>query len=572
MAELSIAALDDAISRGVAAVFAHQQPNGVIRTDLDWSSTVSTAASLIILHVADRERSRELIDAGARWLRAAQRPDGGWATVAGMNAEVLPTVMATAAVALVSGVDADDQVLAGRDWLRRYGGLAAVPSAAIKELCKFFHVLCGWMDRRELRRIPLWLFMFGGLSRRRFAVMLPVAAALSLASHRLAPRRGLRWRLQQRWALPRAESVIRQMFEHEGATGELGGDPWPASIICLGLVQAGLAPDIVEAIVDHTRETVNADGSWNMMPLDITWSVFVTAGLIDAGYGADRRVALTASMLRQRHQDKPFAAFASPPGYWSYATDHGWPMALETAKVTAVLARLPGADQDKHVSDGVTWLTRHQDSSGSWGLCVRNTKAPNIGPDPYMTAHAIGALLDSGTPGTDNRIRRAIDWLTGQQKPDGTFEATWYRNHTSGTSVVLKALAHAGATDGPTARRAQDWLLRTQHEDGSWGDGRADVPGSVEETAWALRALLAAGTKPNAPALRRAAEWLLTAQLPTGHWPAAPVSEWIRNCYRYFNTAITNGLALQAIGRFRSALAEEENWPPKRRSGEPGEN
>lgn len=203
-------------------------------------------------------------------------------------------------------------------------------------------------------------------------------------------------------------------------------------------------------------------------------------------------------------------------------------------------------------------MTRHQDSSGSWGLCVRNTKAPNIGPDPYMTAHAIDALLDSGVPATDKRIRRAIDWLTGQQKPDGTFEATWYRNHTSGTSVVLEALAHAGATDGPTARRAQDWLLRTQHEEGSWGSGPADVPGSVEETAWALRALLAAGTKPTAPALRRAAEWLLTAQLPTGHWPAAPVSEWIRNCYRYFNTAITNGLAMQAIGRFRSALAAEE--------------
>jgi squalene-hopene/tetraprenyl-beta-curcumene cyclase len=370
-----------------------------------------------------------------------------------------------------------------------------------------------------------------------FAVMLPVAAALSLkpAARGLAARRAL--------------SVIRQIHEHEGGTGELGGDPWPASMICLGLARAGQAPEVVEAISRRLGETVNPDGSWDMMPLDITWSVFAAAGLEEAGYGDDPRLAATIAMLRSRQGDRPFTAFDSPPGYWSYGTGHGWPMALETAMVTALLARL--SPQHDCVRRGVAWLSHQQDRRGSWSLCVPETIAPNIGADPFMTAEAICALLDSGVDSDDERIRRAVTWLHTQQDEDGRFEAMWYRNHTSGTAVVVEALARADAE----VARSRQWLLDTQHADGSWSDGRPENPGTVEETAWALRALLHAGVPATDPVAVRAVRWLLDAQLPDGQWPAAPVSEWIRNCYRYFNTAITNGLALRALSAYQKAAA-----------------
>ncbi|MEU0536177.1 prenyltransferase/squalene oxidase repeat-containing protein [Amycolatopsis tolypomycina] len=526
--------LDDGIERGAAALFAAVRPDGVIRTDADWSSTVSTAAAVLTLSLVDDD-AEDLVSAGTSWLRKAQRPDGGWGTVSGVDSEVLPTVMSAVALDVAGRRDADPAVRAGRAWLDRYGGLDAVPSRAIRTLGTFFCSLAGWVEPRAVPRIPSVVFLFPARARRMFAVMLPVAAALSLKPGAHGP------------AARRAVSVIRQMHDHEGGTGELGGDPWPASMICLGLHRAGQAPEVTGAIRQRLRATVNPDGSWDMMPLDITWSVFAAAGLAEAGFGTDPRLAPTLAMLRARQGNRPFTAFGSPPGYWSYGTGHGWPMALETAEVTALLARVtPG---DAPAARGVEWLSRQQDRRGSWSLCVPETIAPNIGADPFMTAQAVCALLDSGVAGADRRVRRAAGWLRRQQDDEGRFEAMWYRNHTSGTAVVLEALARAG--DG--AERAKQWLLGTQHPDGSWSDGRAGTPGTVEETAWAVRALLHAGLRPGDPAARRAVRWLLDVQHRDGTWPAAPVSEWIRNCYRYFNTAITNGLALRALGCYREA-------------------
>ncbi|MEQ0565413.1 prenyltransferase/squalene oxidase repeat-containing protein [Amycolatopsis sp. NEAU-NG30] len=526
--------LDDAIERGAAAVFAAVRTDGVIRTDVDWSSTVSTAAAVLTLSIVDDDAG-DLVAAGIRWLRKAQRPDGGWGTVSGVDSEMLPTVMTAVALAVAERRDVDSAVLAGRAWLDRYGGLDAVPSRAIRALCAFFCSLAGWVEPAAVPRIPAALFLFPSRARRMFAVMLPVAAALSLKPGARGP------------AARRAVSVIRQMHEHEGGTGELGGDPWPASMICLGLHRAGQAPEVVDAIRRRLRATVNPDGSWDMMPLDITWSVFAAAGLAEAGYGADPRLAPTLAMLRSRQGDRPFTAFASPPGYWSYGTGHGWPMALETAEVTALLSRV--APGDEAAARGLAWLSRQQDRRGSWSLCVPETTAPNIGADPFMTAQAVCALLESGVDTADRRVRRAVAWLRRQEDAEGRFEAMWYRNHTAGTAVVLEALARADGGAG----RAKEWLLGTQHADGSWSDGQPGTPGTVEETAWALRALLQAGLPPGDPAARAAVTWLLDTQRPDGTWPAAPVSEWIRNCYRYFNTAITQGLALRALGCYRKA-------------------
>jgi squalene-hopene/tetraprenyl-beta-curcumene cyclase len=519
------------IDRGAAALFAAVRPDGVIRTDVDWSSTVSTAAAVIALSIVDPDAG-ELVRAGISWLRKAQRSDGGWAAVSGVDSEVLPTVMASVALRVADHRDKDLAVLAARVWLTRYGGPDAVPSKAISALCEFFYSLAGWIEPRAVPRIPTSLFLFPTRARRMYAVMLPVAAALSLKPGANGP------------ATRRAVSVIRQIHEHEGGTGELGGDPWPAAMICLGLARGGHLPEVVEAFSRRLRATANPDGSWDMMPLGITWSVFAAAGLAEAGYGEDPRLAPTIAMLRSRQSDRPFTAFGSPPGYWSHGTGHGWPMALETAEVTGLLARL-----SQHGDSGVTWLSQQQDKRGSWSLCVPETVAPNIGADPFMTAKAVCALLDSGVDSGDERIKRAVGWLRTQQDGDGRFEAMWYRDHTAGTAVVLEALARAGA-DVSEPRR---WLLSTQNVDGSWSDGQPETPGTVEETAWALRALLHAGVPAANPTAVRAARWLLDAQLPSGEWPAAPVSEWIRNCYRYFNTAITNGLALRALGAYRKA-------------------
>src|SRR5690606_16793272 len=135
---------------------------------------------------------------------------------------------------------------------------------------------------------------------------------------------------------------------------------------------------------------------------------------------------------------------------------------------------------------------------------------------------------------------------------DGSFDSVWYRGHTSGTSVVLEALVKAGAGGHPAARRAADWLVRTQRPDGSWSTGDGVTPGTVEETAWAVWALLSAGRGADDEGVRRGVVWLL-AQGSGGGWPQAPVSEFIRGASRFPNGGLTNGLALRALAAFLDA-------------------
>ncbi|WP_050799911.1 prenyltransferase/squalene oxidase repeat-containing protein [Streptomyces himastatinicus] len=150
-------------------------------------------------------------------------------------------------------------------------------------------------------------------------------------------------------------------------------------------------------------------------------------------------------------------------------------------------------------------------------------------------------------------------WLIAQQRADGSYEALWYRGRTAGTSVVLETLCRTVGAGHPAAVRAAAWLLRTQADDGSWGGGEdASAPGTVEDTAWALYALLAAGHDPGSRPVTSAARHLTDAQRPDGGWAGSPVNEYIRFCYRYADDVIASGLALRALARLRTATASPE--------------
>ncbi len=326
-------------------------------------------------------------------------------------------------------------------------------------------------------------------------------------------------------------------------------------LITAGLARARLAPDLVAGAVAWLREKVNPDGSWNSGRLDLTWSMYAGAGLVAAGYAADERLRPTKELFLRDQQDQPFTAFGCPPGFWGWSGPRGWPATLETGEIVSVLTALPGDDQRPAIERGLAWLTAQQDSRGSWGLCVRNTRVANSGPCPHMTVQAVDALLDAGTPADDPRIGRALTWLATAQRADGTFESVWYRMYTAGTSAVLHTLVRAGRGDGPTAEKARRWLHAGQLADGSWSTGSGTEEGTVEETAWAVSALLDAGVAVDDPVVRNGIRWLRDAQRVDGSWPAARINEYVRHVSRYPNGGLAGGLALRALSRYRDALA-----------------
>jgi len=143
------------------------------------------------------------------------------------------------------------------------------------------------------------------------------------------------------------------------------------------------------------------------------------------------------------------------------------------------------------------------------------------------------AEVQSHFPGLlQERVERALEgagrFLSGTQNADGTWDAAWGVRYVYSTMFGIRGLLATGvpATD-ERVRKARQWLLEHQRVDGGWGERqpRTGARGYVEagttssvQTAWALIALLEAG-EPNDDALRRAATRLEKTQLDSGEWP-----------------------------------------------------
>jgi squalene-hopene/tetraprenyl-beta-curcumene cyclase len=146
-------------------------------------------------------------------------------------------------------------------------------------------------------------------------------------------------------------------------------------------------------------------------------------------------------------------------------------------------------------------------------------------PSADVTAHVVEMLAHCGRA-DDPITARGIQWLLDRQEPDGSWFGRWGSNYVYGTGAVVPALVAAGVpAEAEPIRRAVDWLVEHQNEDGGWGEDlrsyvedewRGRGPSTASQTAWALLALLAAGTAPDAA--ERGVAWLVRNQRPDGGW------------------------------------------------------
>jgi len=149
-------------------------------------------------------------------------------------------------------------------------------------------------------------------------------------------------------------------------------------------------------------------------------------------------------------------------------------------------------------------------------------------PTSDVTARVVTVLAHVGRPQDTQALDRAVDYLRGQQEPDGSWFGRWGTNYIYGTWSVLTAFAqaHIGADD-PAVRRAVTWLKLRQNADGGWGESNESYsrasgasgrfPSTAYQSAWALLGLLAAG-EARSDAARRGAEYLVRAQRADGLW------------------------------------------------------
>jgi hypothetical protein len=99
-------------------------------------------------------------------------------------------------------------------------------------------------------------------------------------------------------------------------------------------------------------------------------------------------------------------------------------------------------------------------------------------------------------------LRELSKWLCDQQRRDGSWQDRWHASPYYATACCAVALCRFG--HGPAALavgRATEWVLSTQHADGSWGIWG----GTAEETAYAIQILLSTDSTPDDRTTRAAA-------------------------------------------------------------------
>ncbi|HUR44228.1 MAG TPA: prenyltransferase/squalene oxidase repeat-containing protein [Candidatus Saccharimonadales bacterium] len=535
------------------------------------SSALSTATAVTALAVVQAHTGQTTftgqIQRGLDWLAAHANTDGVWGDTILSLSNLSTTMLCWAAFGAVPGADAkfSETVLAAENWFTRTVGSKdpdrlgqAVIGRYGKDRTFSIPILtmCALAGRlgigaeawRRVIPLPFELAafphgMFAALRLPVVSYALPALIAIGQARHYHAPSRNPAVRFFRNLTREVTLSKLERIQPSNG--GFLEATPL-TSFVTMSLAGSGQAGNVVTTRgVDFLSKSQLADGSW---PIDTNLATWVTTMAVNALGELESATAapLRGWLLQQQYRALHPYTHASPGGWAWTDLPGGVPDADDTSGALLALRRLGNQDPAMRESAlaGVRWLLGLQNRDGGiptfcrgWGTLPFDQSSADI------TAHTIRAWLAwkdvlprSELARTERALARALDFLCGTQREDGSWVPLWFGNQfapgdenpTYGTARVLCALAlksleeHAGIK-GAVAK-ACAWLMSAQNEDGSWG-GYPRGKSSVEETALAVEALCEvlfemenlSDEKPLKEAVRHGAAWLLD-KVESGDW------------------------------------------------------
>ncbi|MDR6382290.1 squalene--hopene cyclase [Paraburkholderia caribensis] len=592
-------ALDAAVTRATDAILAAQRDDGHWVYELEADATIP-AEYVLLVHYLGETPNVELEQKIARYLRRIQLADGGWPLFTDGAMDVSASVKAYFALKMIGDpVDAEHMVRA-RECILAHGGAEAA-NVFTRILLALFGVVTWYavpMMPVEIMLLPKW-FPFH-LSKVSYWARTVIVPLLVLNAKRPVARnpRGVRIDELFRGApvttglLPRSghqskswfaffravDGVLRVTdglfpkrsreraikaavdFVDERLNGEDGlGAIFPA------MANSVMMYDVLGYPADHPKRAIarqsidkllviHEDEAYCQPCLSPVWDTSLAAhALLETGdrraeEAAERGLAwLRPLQILDVRGDWISRRPNVRPGGWAFQYNNAhYPDVDDTAVVALAMHRSAALTQSDVDADAIArareWVVGMQSSDGGWGAFEPENTQYYLNNIPFSDH---GALLDPPTadvsgrclsmlaqlgemPATSEPARRAYDYLLKEQEDDGSWYGRWGMNYIYGTWTALCALNAAGIShDDARVRRAAQWLVSIQNADGGWGEdgtsykldyrGYEKAPSIPSQTAWALLGLMAVGYVDH-PAVARGIEYLKSEQRDHGLW------------------------------------------------------
>ena len=534
-------------------------------------------------------KNRALIDKAVRAILRRQLQDGGFNIYAQGPAEVSATVKAYFALKL-AGVPVDDpRMIKARDCILSMGGIQAANSYVKINLSLF-----GLYPREFCPSVPPEMMLLPGnfiyqMSSWTRAIVIPLSIIHAMNPCRPVPdgfdvkelfvpgctrwswlkdREFMTWRnvflsldtLAKFWekygtGTLRKKGILRAeqwMLERTKYSDGLAAIYPSMQYVIMALDLLGYAPDHpdrVEAQRQFDALMVETDDEIFFQPcFSPVWDTAIAGyALGESGCAPQNALDRMADWLltkevRRKGDWSVKRPNVEPSGWYFEFANEFYPDIDDTAMVLLSLmharATTPGA-QEACAKRAVNWLMEMQSKDGGWAAFdVDNNWEPlsfvpfadhNAMLDPScpdITGRVLEALCKYGLSPDHPAARRAVDYLIRTQEQDGSWYGRWGVNYVYGTFLALRGLKAAGVSDREAyVLRAGEWLRSIQNPDGGWGESCesyssncfVSAPSTPSQTAWAVLGLLAGGDETSI-SLQKGIEWLIENQDAEGTW------------------------------------------------------
>ena len=526
------------VKKAQARFLAEQHEEGYWWYELESNVTITTEY-LMLLHfvgIMDRQRDRKI----ASYILGKQRPDGTWPIHFGGKGDLNATIEAYFALKLV-GMGPDEPPLRrAREFILAQGGVGAA-----RVFTKIFLALFGQVSWKYLPSLPVEFmllpprFPFGiyNVSSWARATIVPMMIILETRPVVHPPENaridelftsGDRGAARNRDGFVRGtvkkslllmdrtmkglerfplrplkarglRAAKKWILDHQEKTGDWGGIQ-PAmvnSLLALSALGHGVeSPPVARGLRALERFTLESDGGLVLQScISPVWDTALTGIALAASGVPKEHPALVKScewLLSKQIDRKGDWSIKRPdlePGGWAFEFENSWyPDVDDSAVVLMFLAGYAGMGEmraegtEEKIKKGINWVLGMQGSDGGWGAFDVDNDKEILNEIPFAD---LEAMLDPSTADVTGRV------------------------------LEMMGIAGYGLSD-PVAQRAIAYLKKTQERDGSfWGRWGVNY---IYGTWSVLMGLSSIGEDLSKPYVRRAVRWLENFQNLDGGW------------------------------------------------------